>query len=322
MFSGIEMASVEMELSVVIPTYNEEGNVVQLHDELSNVLGGIGVDSEIIFVDDGSSDGTFQKLQALHEKDNRVKVIRFRKNFGQSAAMAVGFEHACSEVVITLDADLQNDPSDIPLLIQELNNGYDVVCGWRHDRNDSIPKRVFSKLSNWLRRRLTGESGHDSGCSLRAYKNGCFNDLELYGEMHRYIPALLSWKGYKVSEVKVAHRPRIHGKTKYGWQRLIKGFLDLLLVIFWQRYSLRPIHIFGGIGLLLALAGFLGGIYLITERVLFNAPLADRPVFLLALIAILIGTQFVGFGVLADIMTRVYYGQGGRKNYVIEEVIE
>jgi len=322
LFSGIEMVSVEMELSIVIPTYNEEGNVIPLYTELSNVLGSIGADSEIIFVDDGSNDGTFQKLQALHEKDNRLIVIKFKKNFGQSAAIAAGFKHARGNVVITMDADLQNDPADIPSLLQKLDNGYDVVCGWRQDRKDSIAKRGFSWLSNWLRRRWTGEFIHDSGCTLRAYKNGCFNDLELYGEMHRYIPALLSWKGYNISEVKTRHRPRIQGKTKYDWQRLIKGFLDLLLVTFWQRYSLRPMHIFGASGLLLVIVGVVLGGYLSVERIFLGVGLADRPLLLLAILMLIVGIQFVVFGVLADIMTRVYYGQSGRKNYVIEKVIE
>lgn len=311
-----------MDLSIVIPTNNEEGNVVPLCDELSKVLRDIGSDYEIIFVDDGSTDGTFQKLKALHAKDNRVKVIKFRKNFGQSASMAAGFEHARGNVVITMDADLQNDPTDIPSLLQELDNGYNVVCGWRKDRKDSISKRGFSKFSNWLRRRCTGESIHDSGCSLRAYKNGCLNDLELYGEMHRYIPALLSWKGYQIGEVKVTHRLRTQGKTKYDWQRLFKGFLDLLLVTFWQRYSLRPIHAFGGLGLVLAIAGIILGLYLGVQRIFFGAALTDRPLLLLAILIVIVGVQFVVFGVLADIMIRVYYGRGDRKNYVIEKVIE
>ena len=173
MFGGIETEGIEVDLSIVIPTYNEEGNVAPLHNELSKVLEGIGSDYEIIFVDDGSPDGTFQKLQALHAKDNRVKVIRFKKNFGQSAAIGAGFKHARGKVVITLDADLQNVPADILSLLQELDNGYDVVCGWRQGRKDSISKRGFSKVSNWLRRRWTGEYLHDSGCSLRAYRNGC-----------------------------------------------------------------------------------------------------------------------------------------------------
>lgn len=311
-----------MDLSIVIPAYNEEDNLAALHKELSDVLGSIGSECEIIFVDDGSTDSTFPTLQALHAQDPRVKVVRLRKNFGQSAAMSAGFERAQGETVVTMDGDLQNDPADIPSLLSSLEGGCDVVCGWRHRREDSLSKRVLSQFANWLRRRWTGESIHDSGCSLRAYRNGCLKDLELYGEMHRYVPALLSWKGYKVGEVPVRHRPRTKGKTKYNYQRLPKGFLDLLLVTFWRRYSLRPVHVFGGLGLLFAVSGVGLGLYLVVERVFFGVGLADRPLLLLAILLAILGIQFVVFGVLADIMIRVYYGQGDRRNYTIETIIE
>jgi len=311
-----------VDLSIIIPAHNEEENVAALHQELSKVLGSIGSDYEIIFVDDGSTDSTFSELQTLHAQDPRVKVIRLKKNFGQSAAMSAGFERAQAEVVVTMDADLQNDPADIPLLLAELGSGCDVVCGWRHRREDPLSKRALSKFANWLRRRWTGESVHDSGCSLRAYKNGCLRDLELYGEMHRYIPALLSWKGYRVGEVAVQHRRRNKGKTKYNYQRLPKGFLDLLLVTFWRRYSLRPVHVFGGLGLLFAVSGVGLGLYLVVARLVFGVGLADRPLLLLAILLAIMGIQFIVFGVLADIMIRVYYGQSDRRNYTIETVIE
>ena len=311
-----------MNLSIVIPTYNEEKNVALLHDEISKAMQGMAVSYSVVFVDDGSSDGTFKALKEIRGRDNRVRVVKFKKNFGQSAAMAAGFEQAKGDVVITMDADMQNDPADIPLLLAELNKGYVVVCGWRSKRKDSISKKLFSRFANILRRRLTGATIHDSGCSLRAYRRECLKDLELYGEMHRYIPAMLSWKGYKISEVRTNHRPRTHGKTKYGYQRLIKGFLDLILILFWQKYSMRPIHLLGGSGILLATIGILLGIYLGVERLAFGAPLADRPLFLLAILMIVVGSQFLVFGVLADIMVRIYYGQGGRKHYTVEEVLE
>jgi glycosyltransferase involved in cell wall biosynthesis len=320
-FTGIS-SSFNMDISVVIPAYNEQDNVVSLYQELSQVLQAYDRECEFIFVDDGSADQTFHQLKSLHQTDNRLKVIRFKKNFGQSAALSAGFARAKGEVVITMDADLQNDPRDIPRLVQELENGYDVVSGWRHSRKDSFFKRMFSRFSNWLRSKLTLESIHDSGCTLRAYRSECLHDLELYGEMHRYIPALLSWKGYKIGEVKVAHRPRVHGKTKYSWRRLAKGFLDLLLVTFWQRFSFRPIHVFGGLGLVSALIGFALAIYLLVCRVFFDMALADRPLFLLAILMIIVGVQFIVFGVLADIMLRVYYRQSDKRNYIIEEVIE
>jgi glycosyltransferase involved in cell wall biosynthesis len=311
-----------MNLSIVIPTYNEEKNVALLHDEISKALRDMAVSYSVVFVDDGSSDGTFQVLKEIRGRDNRVRVVKFKKNFGQSAAMAAGFEHAKGDVVVTMDADMQNDPADIPLLLTELNKGFDVVCGWRSKRKDSISKKLFSRFANSMRRRLTGATIHDSGCSLRAYRRDCLKDLELYGEMHRYIPAMLSWKGYKISEVRTNHRPRAHGKTKYGYQRLIKGFLDLILILFWQKYSMRPIHLLGGSGILLAAIGVILGIYLGVDRLAFGAPLTERPLFLLAILMIVVGVQFLVFGVLADIMVRIYYGQGGRKHYTIEEVLE
>jgi glycosyltransferase involved in cell wall biosynthesis len=322
LFNGTEMTKNEFNLSIIVPTYNEEDNIIPLHDQINDAMKEAKLEFETIFIDDGSTDKTYQILKSLRESDERMKIIKFRKNYGQSAAMAAGFDHARGNVIITLDADLQNDPADIPKLLHELNNGYDVVCGWRYNRKDSITKRLFSKVSNWLGKRLSGESIHDSGCSMRAYKNGCVKDLELYGEMHRYIPALLSWKGYKIGEVKVKHRPRTHGKPKYNWQRLPKGFLDLLLVTFWQKYSLRPIHIFGGAGIFLAIAGVILGIYLIIERMFFGVGLGNRPLPLLAVLMLIIGIQFIVFGMLADIMIRIYYRQGNRKNYIVEEMIE
>lgn len=316
------MSGNRIELSIVIPVYNEEDNVMPLSDEIRDVCKSIVADYEVIFVDDGSTDGTFRNLQAVHAKDDRVKVVRLRKNFGQSAAMAAGFDYSRGKVIISMDADLQTSSADIALLLKELDNDYDVVCGWRSNRSDSLLKKGFSKLSNWLRRRWTGEPIHDSGCSLRAYRKECLNDLQLHGEMHRYIPALLYWRGYKIGEVKVSHSSRIHGKTKYGWQRIIKGFLDLVLVTFWQRYSMRPIHIFGGFGLILAIAGAALAIYLVVGRLVFGWPLADRPLLLLAIVVVFTGTQFLIFGILADIMLRIYYTQGNRKNYLVEEVIE
>ncbi|MFA5054956.1 MAG: glycosyltransferase family 2 protein [Dehalococcoidia bacterium] len=311
-----------MKLSIVIPTYNEEKNVSLLHDEISAALKNIDAGYEIIFVDDGSTDGTYSALKEMRGRDGRVKIVKFKKNFGQSAAMAAGFEHAKGGIVVTMDADMQNDPSDIPLLLVELEKGYDVVCGWRKKRKDSISKKLFSRFANLLRRKLTGATIHDSGCSLRAYRKECLKSLELYGEMHRYIPAMLSWKGYRIGEVRTNHRPRAHGRTKYGYQRLIKGFLDLILILFWQKYSMRPIHLLGGSGIVLAIIGVLLGLYLGIERLAFGTPLGDRPLFMLAILMIIVGIQFLVFGVLADILVRIYYGQGERKYYTVEEVLE
>jgi glycosyltransferase involved in cell wall biosynthesis len=309
-------------ISIIIPVYNEEGNIKALHTKLNNVLPAITEKYEILFVDDCSTDNSFAILKEINNEDKRVKVIKFRRNFGQSAALSAGFDYSKGDIIITMDGDLQNDPEDIPKLLDELEKGdYDVVCGWRFDRADSKLKILFSRIANRLRRRFTDEDIHDSGCTLRAYKKECIADLELYGEMHRYIPALLLWKGYKIGEVKVRHHERRHGETKYSWRRVVKGFLDLIVVIFWQRFSRRPIHIFGGLGLVLSVVGGVVSLYLVIQRLFFGMGLADRPLFIVSIFAIIIGVQFVVTGVLADIMLKVYYGQKERKQYLVEVVV-
>ena len=309
----------EVKFSIVIPVYNEEDNVIPLYNELKDVLMEAREPYEVIFVDDGSTDRTFERLLKLHEVDGRVKIIRFRRNFGQSLALAAGFKHATGEIVISMDGDLQNDPRDIPRLVEKLNEGYDVVCGWRWDRKDPLFKKWFSRIANWLRRKITGERIHDSGCTLRAYRRACLEGLELFGELHRYIPTLLFWKGYKIGELKVSHRRRVFGRTKYGWKRLAKGFLDLLVVSFWQKYSYRPMHIFGGVGLLSTLIGFILGTYLVILRLFFGVSLAERPLFLISILLILMGIQFMTIGILSDIMVRLYYRAEG--SYQIEKVV-
>jgi glycosyltransferase involved in cell wall biosynthesis len=310
-------------ISIVIPVYNEEENIKELHTKLSDVLPTVTENYEIIFVDDGSSDNSFAHLKELNNEDESVKVIKFRRNFGQSAALSAGFDYSKGDIIITMDGDLQNDPKDIPKLLDALEKeDYDVVCGWRFDRADTKLKKLFSKIANGLRRRFTDEDIHDSGCTLRAYKKECIADLELYGEMHRYIPALLLWKGYKIGEVKVSHHERKYGKTKYSWRRVVKGFLDLIVVTFWQRFSARPIHIFGGLGLLLSVFGGIISVYMVISRLFFNMSLADRPLFLVSIFMIIVGVQFVVTGVLADIMLKVYYGQKERKPYLVEVVVE
>jgi len=312
-----------VEISIVIPVYNEEENIKELHTRLTNALPAITENYEILFVDDGSIDNSFAILKELNKEDKKVKVIKFRRNFGQSAAISAGFDYAKGDVIITMDGDLQNDPWDIPKLLDELErDDYDVVCGWRFNRADSMLKKTFSKIANWLRRRFTAEDIHDSGCTLKAYKRECINDLELYGEMHRYIPALLLWKGYKIGEVRVRHYERKYGKTKYSWKRIVKGFLDLIVVTFWQKFSMRPIHIFGGLGLILSVVGSVVGLYLVISRLFFGMGLSDRPLFIVAIFMVIVGIQFVVFGVLADIMLKVYYGLKEMKHYLVEVVVE
>lgn len=241
-----------------------------------------------------------------------------RRNFGQSAALRAGFDNAKGKYIVTLDADLQNDPGDIPALLQKLETeDLDVVCGWRYSRKDNFSKKINSKFANCLRKKLTSEKVHDSGCTLRAYKKECVKDLELYGELHRYIPAMLGWKGYRIGEIKSNHRERKYGTSKYGWRRLFRGFLDLLVVTFWERYSVRPIHIFGGAGLVFGFVGFAISMYLGVMRLVYGVGLSDRPLFLVGIFLIIVGVQFLATGILADILLKIYYGQNGRKNYLI-----
>lgn len=309
-------------ISVVVPFYNEEENIEPLYTELSDVLKSLNREYSIFFVDDGSTDNTYKNMLKICEKDNKIKIIKLRKNFGQSAALKAGFDHAQGDIVISMDGDLQNDPANIPKLIEKIENeDYDVVCGWRADRKDPISKKITSKFANRLRKMTTGEVIHDSGCTFRAYRNECIKGMDLYGETHRYIPAMLLWKGYRIGEIKVKHHPRKYGKTKYSWKRILKGFLDLIVICFWQKFSVRPIHVFGGLGLLLGISGTLLGGYMGIERLFFGKGLSDRPLFLLAILMVIIGVQFVVSGILADIMCKLYYGQNERKNYLIEKMV-
>lgn len=310
-----------MDISIVIPTYNEEENLEVLYEELKPVMESLNKSYEIIFIDDGSNDKTFKILKSIHAKDKAVKIIKFRKNFGQTAALSAGFENADGDVLISIDSDLQNDPADIPKLLEKLNRGYDLVTGWRHERRDPISKRISSKIANWLREKLIKENIHDSGCTLRAYKKEVVKDLKLYGEMHRYIPALVHAKGFRVDEIKVKHRERKHGKTKYGFTRIAKGFLDLLYIKFWLDYSTRPLHVFGSLGLFQYILSFLIFIEQIIKAVIVKK-LELGPLLLLSVLLLITGTLFILFGFLSEIQIRIYYEKIGEKPYDIEVVLK
>jgi glycosyltransferase involved in cell wall biosynthesis len=323
MLTGL-MAEGKSMISIVIPLYNEEENVQELFGSLKEVLDDLQQKYEILFVDDGSSDGSYAKLMEIRNKnrDENIKIIKFRRNFGQTAAMHAGFDYASGEIVVTMDGDLQNDPRDVPMMIKKLKEeDYDVVCGWRHLRRDKFLKKSISRFANGLRRRLTGETIHDSGCTLRVYRKECVKDLDLYGEMHRYIPAMLTWRGYKVGELRVIHHERHHGETKYNWTRLGKGFLDLVVVAFWQRYSFRPVHIFGVLGFILVVVGGAIASYLMLQKLMLGASLADRPLFISSILMAIMGVQFIAIGILADIMVKIYFGQNERKSYLVQEVL-
>jgi len=311
-----------MDLSIVIPTYNEKGSIPGLLKSLAGVLSKLGKSYEIIFVDDGSSDGTTDVLRKT-AADPRVKAVIFRRNFGQTAALSAGIGRSTGEVILTMDADLQNDPGDIPKLLAKIDEGYDIVSGWRRDRKDPfLTKKVPSLLSNWLARKLTGVGIHDFGCSLKAYRKEAIKGVRLYGEMHRYIPAILHDKGFKVAEVEVNHRPRVHGKTKYGTSRLVKGFLDLVYIKFWSTYSTRPLHFFGTLGITELIAGLIIGLYKVfVELQYFKIPLNVGPLLLLSVMLLITGFQFLIFGFIVEIQIRTYFNSSVETEYTIKETI-
>jgi len=305
-------------LSIVVPLYNEEGNVKELYRKIVEACQKIGNEFEIIFIDDGSSDGTIKDCEGL----SPLKLIKFRKNFGQTAAFDAGIKEARGDIIVTMDGDLQNDPADIKLLLNEMDRGYDVVSGWRWQRKDNLSKKVFSRGANLLRKIFINDKIHDSGCSLKAYKKECFEDVDLIGEMHRFIPAVLEMQGYKVGEVKVSHHPRIHGKTAYNWRRSIKGLVDMISIWFWRKYSNRPLHLFGGGGITFSVIGFLILIWMAVEKIFFGASLSEKIWPLIGVFLIMVGIQLFVSGLLADILIKNYYKERKKMNYSIKEIVE
>lgn len=291
------------QISLVIPLHNEELNVGILHEELHKVLPSLGKTYEIIFVDDGSNDKTFDSLLKIHEKDGNVNIIKFRRNFGKSVALNTGFKHAKGDIVITMDGDLQDNPEEIPRFIEKIEEGYDLVVGWKYPRIDPFTKTVPSKFFNWLTCMLTSVNLHDFNCGFKAYKKDVIDNISLYGEMHRYIPALAAWHGFKITEIKVKHHPRKYGKSKYGFSRLIKGFLDLITVKFLTSYLTRPLHVFGIPGILSLFFGFFIGLYLMILKYWEGATLSERPLLLLSVLLILLGLQFISIGLLGEMIT-------------------
>lgn len=303
-------------LSVVVPLYNEEGNVALLHQRIVDALQKLGKSFEIIFIDDGSRDKTVSIAKTLAP----LTLIEFRKNFGQTAAFDAGFKAAKGEVIVTLDGDLQNDPADIPLLLEKMNEGYDVVSGWRHKRKDPLMKKISSRLANMVRGILIQDHIHDSGCSLKAYRSECFEGVDLFGEMHRFIPAILMLDGFKVGEVKVSHHPRIHGVTKYNWKRGVKGVVDMIFLWFWRKYSMRPVHIFGAAGISAFFLGSLILFWMLVEKIYLGHSIGDRLWPMIGIFMILAGIQLFITGILADMLMRDYYRGRGRMNYAIKKI--
>lgn len=312
-----------VELSVIIPVYNEEANIEALYAALRPVLSGIPRLSEIIFVDDGSIDNTYPILRRIHDNDPQCRVIRFRRNFGQTAALAAGFAHARGDIIVCLDGDLQNDPTDIPRLLQKIDEGYDVVSGWRvHRRDKFLTRRLPSICANWLISKITKVKLHDYGCTLKAYRREVAQNIGLYGEMHRFIPAMASWMGVSVTEVEVNHSPRKHGHSKYGLSRTLRVLLDLITVKFLLSYATKPLQIFGTIGFFVSLTGFGLAGYLSYDKLVLKHGLSDRPLLFLAILMMLVGLQFVTMGLLGEMMVRIYHEGSKRPTYVVKELLE
>jgi len=310
-----------IDLSVVVPIYNERESIGKLYEKLEKILPGLNLKYEVLLIDDGSMDDTYSQLLKIHRKNKLFKIIRFRKNFGQTAAMNAGFDYANGKVIITLDADLQNDPRDIPVLLRKLNEGYDIVSGWRKNRKDKAIRRFPSTVANKIISKLTGVHLHDYGCTLKAYRKEVIDNINLYGEMHRYIPAIASWMGVRVAEVPVIHHGRKYGKSKYGISRTMKVILDIITVKFLLSYSQSPIQVFGLLGLFSAAAGVFITAYLIVMRIFFNQSLSDRPLFILSIFMVFIGVQLITMGLLAEVLMRVYHEVQNKSIYVIRDII-
>lgn len=310
-----------MTISVVVPLYNEEDNVSELHDRLKSVLDSTGTEYEVIFVDDGSTDRTLELLQEIQSNDNRVIVLSFRRNFGQTAAFAAGFDYASGDVIVTMDGDLQNDPTDIPKFLEVIKEN-DVVSGWRKKRKDPFfSRRLPSMMANWLISKVTGVKLHDYGCSLKAYRREVIKNLKLYGEMHRFIPAVANLYGVKIAEVETLHHPRLKGTSKYGISRTVKVVLDLITVKFLLSFSTRPLQFFGPMGLVSGSAGVLISLYLSIEKIISGKDIGGRPMLLLGALLIIVGIQFIGMGLLGEMMVRVYHETQKKPIYVIKKVL-
>lgn len=320
--SVIQNFTKKVELSVIVPVYNEEDNVRLLVDKILATLKTINKKSEVIIVDDGSSDKTGELLKEISKEHSEVKGIIFRRNYGQTAAMSAGFDYAAGDMIITLDGDLQNDPADIPLLISKFNEGYDVVSGWRINRQDKLfSRKIPSMIANKIISKFTGVALHDYGCSLKIYKAEIAKEIMLYGEMHRFIPALAAIEGAKVAEVPVNHHPRIHGKSKYNILRTFKVILDLITVVFWRKFITRPLHFFGRFGMAAFAGGFAINLYLACIKLIYGAQIANRPLLILGVLLILTGIQLISTGVLAEISIRTYYESQNKSIYRVREFL-
>jgi glycosyltransferase involved in cell wall biosynthesis len=306
-----------MKYSIIIPVFNEEKSVFELHNRLKKVMDSFNEAYEIIFIDDGSSDKTYETVLKLSPS----KIIKFRKNFGQTAALDAGIKEAKGDLIISLDGDLQNPPEEIPKLLSKLKEGYDVVSGWRWPRHDSLSKKITSRVANVLRKFFINDGIHDSGCTLKVYKKECFNQLELHSEQHRFIPGILKWQGFKITEIKVAHAARAHGESKYGYERVLRSIIDMISIWWWRKHSQRPLHLFGGGGFAMFFSGALLFFILFILRLFYNISLSDKIWPIVAIFLMLAGIQLFVSGLLAEILIRNYFSNN-RRPYSIEKIEE
>ncbi len=312
----------DLDLSVVVPVYNEEESLPALVSELHEVLGPAGLSYEIVLVDDGSSDGSYALAKKMAATDPALTLVRFRRNFGQTAAMQAGLDTARGKAVVTMDADLQNDPSAIPQMLAKLEEGYDMVAGWRANRQDAfINRKLPSFLANRVISATTKVKLHDYGCTLKAMTSDVARELRLYGEMHRFIPAVASWVGVRIIEMKVNHRARRFGSSKYGIGRTLRVILDLMTVRFMQSYLTRPMQVFGLAGLVSLFAGFAICVWLAIEKIAFHKALADRPLLLLGILLVVVGIQLLSLGLVADVLSRTYHESQGKRPYYVRDVV-
>jgi len=316
------ISAVVPDVSVVVPIYNEVESIPHLLEAIASTLTASELNYEIICVDDGSTDGSAEFLRKEAQTRSDLKAIILRRNYGQTAAMSAGFNHASGKAIVTLDADLQNDPVDIPLLLGKLEEGYDLVSGWRKNRQDGALKRLLpSKIANWLIRRTTSVNIHDYGCSLKAYRAELVADMNLYGELHRFLPALAYIEGARITEIPVRHHARRFGQSKYGLSRTFRVLMDLLTILFMKKFLTRPMHVFGLWGLISMLSGGAIGIYLTFVKLAFHEDIGDRPLLVLAVLLLLTGVQLFCFGLLAELLMRTYHESQGRPIYRVREVI-
>jgi glycosyltransferase involved in cell wall biosynthesis len=310
-------------ISVVVPLFNEERSLETLYREIAETLEQQGQPYEVIFVDDGSTDGSLTALAQLHSETTNVVVVHLRRNFGKAAALQAGFLEARGDMVVTIDADLQDDPGEIPQLLAKLDEGFDLVSGWKTRRNDPLVRRMFSRLFNWATGVVSGVRLHDVNCGLKAYRAEVLRGLRLYGELHRFIPILASYRGFRVAEIPVNHRARQHGRSRYGPERYLRGFFDLLSVTFMGRYRHRPLHLFGGIGLLMGAVGLVVLVYLTALR-LWGEAIGHRPLLTLGVLLVVVGIQFVSLGLLSELITSQHeerMGERERSEQVVEDIL-